>query len=272
MPRAKSPEVGSHRIDSDGASLHYTRTGHGPALLLIPGGGGDGARYGGVADALADRFTVLSMDRRCCGQSGGDRAQAFDIARQVRDAAAVIRAEATSAHVFGNSGGGVIALKLAEDMPDLVDKAVVHEPPVLAVLEDGAHWMAQTDRIEATYRSAGAMAAMMAFIGHIDGLNGPPPGPPPDPRPDPADIDYFLDKELRHICRVVPDLELLRAAGTPVALAGGAASGDMYYVRAARIIAAALHAPYVEFDGHHFAHAADPARYAQDIAMAFAAL
>ena len=258
--------MSDHTVETEGAAIHYARAGHGPALLLIPGGGGDGARYAGVAAALSNRFTVLSMDRRCCGQSTGDRRQPFDAAQQARDAAAVIAAEGGAAHVFGNSGGGVVALQLAADFPGHVTALVVHEPPVLSVLDDAAHWLAETDRIEATYRTEGAMPAMMRFIGQIAGLGGPLPGP----RPDPKDIDFFLDKELHHICRAVPDLGALKAV--PVALAGGKASGDAYYVRSARAIAGRLGAPYVEFEGHHFAHAADPGRYAEDIVAAFARL
>ena len=47
-----------------GANLYYEIRGSGPVLLLICGGVYDAAGYAGLAQQLADRYTVVSYDRR----------------------------------------------------------------------------------------------------------------------------------------------------------------------------------------------------------------
>ena len=47
-----------------GAQLHYEVRGSGPVLLLICGGVYDADGYAGLAHQLADRYTVVTYDRR----------------------------------------------------------------------------------------------------------------------------------------------------------------------------------------------------------------
>ena len=51
----------SGRVTTEGDTLYYEVRGHGPALLMIPGGGGDGGSYSAVADILSDEFTVITI-------------------------------------------------------------------------------------------------------------------------------------------------------------------------------------------------------------------
>ena len=56
-------------VKADGADLYYERRGTGPAILMISGGGGDASYYTGVAERLADDYTVLTYDRRANSRS-----------------------------------------------------------------------------------------------------------------------------------------------------------------------------------------------------------
>jgi hypothetical protein len=47
-----------------GTHLYHEVRGSGPVLLLICGGVYDAAGYAGLAEQLADRYTVLTYDRR----------------------------------------------------------------------------------------------------------------------------------------------------------------------------------------------------------------
>ena len=47
-----------------GANLYHEVRGSGPVLLLICGGVYDAAGYAGLAQRLADRYTVVTYDRR----------------------------------------------------------------------------------------------------------------------------------------------------------------------------------------------------------------
>ncbi|CCH33356.1 alpha/beta hydrolase [Actinosynnema sp. NPDC047251] len=103
----------SAATSSDGTAIGCTRTGSGPALVLV-----DAAtchRAAGpmpaLADALASRFTVYTYDRRGRGESGDT--PPYAITREVEDLAAVIALAGGSAFVHGFSSGAVLALHAA---------------------------------------------------------------------------------------------------------------------------------------------------------------
>ncbi|MCB1341211.1 MAG: alpha/beta hydrolase [Pseudooceanicola sp.] len=242
-------------VENEGAALACEVTGEGPVLLTIAGGGGTGARYQALARALPD-FTVVTWDRRCCGASTGDRDLPLDMDQQARDALALIDAlGAERAHVFGNSGGANIALRLAEIAPERVGAVIAHEPPVLPLLPDAAKWVAFSDRLAAICREDGPFAAMGLFISEVPGVDGPPP----PPRPGPADLRRFLLSELTVLCRYAPGpLE-----GVRLTLAVGADSGDAYYVRAAHTLAERTGAPLEMIAGHHFSYIDQPEVFAR---------
>lgn len=99
---------------SDGTTIAYSKTGSGPALILV-----DGAlchrEFGpakSFADALSDTFTVYTYDRRGRGQSADS--QPYDVQREVEDLAALVKEAGGSAYVFGQSSGGALALEAAK--------------------------------------------------------------------------------------------------------------------------------------------------------------
>src|SRR5262245_16707103 len=129
------------RVESEGDEIFYEVRGRGEPLLMISGGGGDAGFFSFVAEILADEYKVITYDRRGNSRSTRRDPQDSEISQQSRDAVAVLRAVSeTSAFVFGNSGGAVIALDLAKTQPQAIKAAVVHEPPVLRVLPDGEQW------------------------------------------------------------------------------------------------------------------------------------
>lgn len=106
-------------------------------MLMIPGATGDAGHFTGVAERLANEFTVITYDRRGNSRSPAttDRQAAAAIDRQADDAASLIKAcGLEQAVVFGTSGGGVIALDLLVHHPEVVQGAIVHEPALLALL------------------------------------------------------------------------------------------------------------------------------------------
>src|SRR4029453_8645875 len=85
--------VDIQQVQANGTVLHAETRGHGPAVLLVAGAGGDGARLAGLAAALADEFTVTTYDRR--GNSRCPRPADWtqtSLAEQADDAAALLAA------------------------------------------------------------------------------------------------------------------------------------------------------------------------------------
>ena len=115
---AKQVPVQSGRVTTEGDDLYYEVRGQEnrlPLLMIAPGGG-DGWQYSWVADILADEYKVITYDRRANARSTMNVPQNFEISQQSRDAVAVLHAAGeTSAFVFGNSSGAVIALDHGQD-------------------------------------------------------------------------------------------------------------------------------------------------------------
>ncbi len=61
------------KISNEGAEIYCERRGDGRLVLMIHGAMEDAGYYSSAADILADKFTVVSYDRRCNSRSSGDR-------------------------------------------------------------------------------------------------------------------------------------------------------------------------------------------------------
>ena len=102
----------------DGTAIAYTRTGAGPALIIVTGATAFRAfdpNLQRLADLLAAQFTVINYDRRGRGESGD--ARPYDPpnapAREIEDIAALIAMAGGRASLLGFSSGSVLALEAA---------------------------------------------------------------------------------------------------------------------------------------------------------------
>ncbi|TDD65275.1 alpha/beta hydrolase [Jiangella aurantiaca] len=98
---------------ADGTPIAVSRSGKGPALVMIdPAGAFDGLRpMAGAIPALSERFAVHTYDRRGRGDSGDTAPYAPE--REVDDLAAVIELAGGEADVYGFSSGAAVALRAA---------------------------------------------------------------------------------------------------------------------------------------------------------------
>jgi pimeloyl-ACP methyl ester carboxylesterase len=249
-----------------GTDLYYERRGDGQPLLLVVGGGGDHGYYDGLAGNLADEFTVLTYDRRGNSRSGlHGSPRPLVMREQSADALAVLDAnDVEAALVFGNSGGASVALDLAARHPGRVNAAVVHEPPVPAVLPDPAPYLAVCDEMDRLLATSGWTAAFTYFqvkLGRV-----PPevsavmldPGPhlPPGPVRDlllrvSRNWEYMTRYEIRSFIDYQPDLAAIAANGTPVALAYGADTDDPEAIQMTQVTAARLASECAVLPGGH---------------------
>ena len=152
--------------------LYYELRGSGPPLLLIMGATGDAGHFATVADQLADELTVLTYDRR--GNSRSSRPPAWattTVEEQADDAAGLMCAlELAPAAVFGTSSGAICALSLLIRYPELVRAAILHEPPMLSVLERGDDVLAGIAQlVEAGMVTGGPPAGLERFWRFVAG-------------------------------------------------------------------------------------------------------
>ena len=133
-------EARTGTAEVNGTRLYYEIRGSGPTLFFIPGAEGDAEEYLRVADLLKGEFTILSYDRRAFSRS--PRPTGFagtTVDEQADDAAALLQAVGLApATLWGNSSGAIIGLALVLRYPELVTRAMLHEPPLAAGMSDPA--------------------------------------------------------------------------------------------------------------------------------------
>ena len=106
-------------IQANDTNLFYTKSGSGPALLLLHGNGEDHTIFDTLTAQLQNHFTVYALDTRGHGQS--QPVPEYHYADMTEDAAAFInQLQLAPLTVIGFSDGGIIALLLAMQHPGLV--------------------------------------------------------------------------------------------------------------------------------------------------------
>ena len=124
------------RARVDGAELEFevTGAGAGEPVLLIHGAFIAEAYAPLCAEpAMHSRYRLLRYHRR--GYAGSSPVRApFSLGQQAADGRALLRHLGIErAHVAGHSSGGIIALRLALDAPELVHSLILLEPALLDV-------------------------------------------------------------------------------------------------------------------------------------------
>ena len=241
------------KVITEGAEIYCERRGNGPLMLLIHGGMEDAGFYSSAADILAEKFTVVSYDRRCNSRSSGDRSADMTVAQQARDTASIIKAMGVDkAIVVGRSGGAVIGLELAAARPEIIDFLIVHEAPVIELLPEpkAQRWRTFVDEIYVKNQREGSQAAQIEFMASL--INVPDTPYPPDLNERISDnVDFLFRHEFKAFFKYLPNIESIRNHNVKMVTATGRDSDDAYYVQAARALGAKLGCENVEFPGHH---------------------
>ena len=249
--------------------LYHEVKGNGPVLLLIPGGNGDAGFYAPLVKALADRFTVISYDRRGFSRSAADGAVTADrLNSDCDDARGLIElVTAAPAYVFGSSSGAIVAMQLLGRHSECVRAVVAHEPPVVRLLPDSAHWLELFDDIYDIYRNKGARPAMRRFVAAA-GVGPPRLGSRefwqmlrlmPRLR---RNMPFWLEHELRKYTGYQPDIPALRTLSSQLRLAGGRDSQASFPHRATMELAKTLETTVVDFPGGHVGYRSHAVEFA----------
>ena len=114
-------------LSKDGTRIGYLSIGGGPAVLVLPGTLSMAADYVAFARALAEHFTVHTIQRRGRGESG-PQGDDYSIVKECEDVLA-LRAETGASLLVGHSYGGLVALEVARKNTAFT-KIAVYEPGV----------------------------------------------------------------------------------------------------------------------------------------------
>ena len=127
---------------NDGTMIAYDRSGTGPAVVLVGGGLDDGSENAAIAAELKRHFTVYNYARR--GRGGSGDTAPYAVAREVEDIQALIGVAGGSAHVFGASSGGALALEAAA-AGSAIGRIAVYEVPYMTDASMAKHWSTYVD-------------------------------------------------------------------------------------------------------------------------------
>jgi pimeloyl-ACP methyl ester carboxylesterase len=141
----------------DGTKIAFEQHGSGEPVLLVHGTPGSTQSWALVAPILAERFTVVAMDRRGHGES--DPGPSHSIELEARDIISVIDTVGEPVHLVGHSSGARAALAAALHAGGL-RSLILYEPPIAL-----HHCAADlTDRADVLIREGNRDAAAEAFL------------------------------------------------------------------------------------------------------------
>lgn len=121
--------------------LHYKKySDDGPALLILHGLFGSLSNWGWHSKQLAENYSVYGVDLRNHGDS--PHSEQHDYPSMAEDVRGLInQLGLSSCSIIGHSMGGKVAMQLALDNPELVDKLVIVDISPVGYPEDADNHM-----------------------------------------------------------------------------------------------------------------------------------
>ncbi len=276
------------KIATEGDELFYKITGNGVPLILIPGGGGDGDSFLPLADALCDKFKVITYDRRANARSTANNPHNFSIAQQSRDVLAILKAAGEeSAFVVGNSSGGVIVLELVKNFPEVVRKAIIHEPPLANFANNPTKWLYFFDDCYRMALDKGSSKAATKFAMGVMGrktiapllsdiilklyLMKEPKQSEEVRLPEKLTDDIFIQQELIKITNYMPDMDLLRKHKEKLIFAAGdwTVRKNVWLAEVARYLSDKTGSAFITLPGSHISFMNRPREWATILNQSF---
>lgn len=257
----------SGRVAVDGAELHYEIHGAGPDLLLIAGAGGSAASFAGVVPFLAERFRVVTYDRRGLNRSTGRDAHAGTMRQQATDLLAVVDAAgAARPIVFGTCGGASIGFEFCARHPERVRAFIGHEPMTVRVLDDAAEQLAYFRRMCELNLRDGPVPAMVEWMTYM-GRDFDLKIRPTFLERTLADGDFVFRHDLMAMVSYLPDVAAL-ADRVPIRLlvGDGSRAGGYSYARTVPPLARLLACEVGTIPGHHTSYIYRPEVFAEALA------
>jgi len=105
-------------------NLFYRRSGSGKPLLILHGLFGLSDNWAGLSKFFAEKYDTILVDLRNHGQSPHDAV--FNYQSMAADVAALIhKLELNDVYLIGHSMGGKVAMELARQSPELIQKMII---------------------------------------------------------------------------------------------------------------------------------------------------
>jgi pimeloyl-ACP methyl ester carboxylesterase len=147
---------------------YFNHGGSGPILLLLHGVTRCAGDWESVLPTLMATWQVFSLDQRGHGRS--EWADSYLVVDYVADVVNLIRHELNSPlTVFGHSLGAMVAAGVASQLPQLVQSAVLEDPPFHTMGDriSGSSWQQQFLGMRAAARQGGSIDEITNALAEI---------------------------------------------------------------------------------------------------------
>ncbi len=155
----------------NGINLEISDRGSGDPVVFIHGASGDECFAVLEEPALADSYRLIHYHRRGWGQS---ECLEMPVSNELQsaDCQALLRHLGIGrAHFVGQSGGGIVALQVALDAPEMVHSIALLEPALPSVLFNAAEFGAVAEKAVAAYESGNKADAIDTFGQEVAGVD-----------------------------------------------------------------------------------------------------
>ena len=170
----RPPDVTMKRAPVEGGQLEYEVRGEGEPVLLIHGGVIAASYVPLMREPALARYRLIRYHRRgYAGSTKPEPGASVSIGQQAADAVALLRhLRIERAHIVGHSYGGVIALQLALDAPQVVHSLTLLEPARVGFVPSGQEFGKQTmEPALARYRAGDRTGALDIFMRNVVAAN-----------------------------------------------------------------------------------------------------
>ncbi|EFH80723.1 alpha/beta hydrolase [Ktedonobacter racemifer] len=158
-------------LSQDGTTISYLSVGSGPAVIVVPGALSLARDYTAFARALAEHFTVHTMERRGRGQSGPQGSD-YSIKKECEDVLALQR-QTNASLLVGHSFGGLVALESARNNQAFT-RVAVYEPGVSIDGSIPAGWIPGYEKKLAENKKLDAFVEFTLAMGPESARKTPP--------------------------------------------------------------------------------------------------
>ena len=282
-----------YEIETAHGRLFCRREGSGPILLLIHGVACDSEFFRETSAILAEKFTVISYDRRGYSRSiAAEGENDFSVWAHAEDAAEIIRLEqkrnaedgqcpveagwqsdgcsadlSTGVFVAGCSAGGAVAAALATKYPELVRQVFLHEPLMRGSGELAAEQDAFWEKLRKSTEKHRIITCMMHFVNAMGGMNREKEGQSLEQQSrNLKNLELFLEKEMDSFSGLkLDDFDI----SVPVTVACGSDDREGMFHRSAHQAAEAKGWKYVTVPGYHNFASDEPEAFAKCLTEVF---
>jgi len=199
--------------------LSFSVAGQGEPLLMIHGIISDGSFFAKAVDILKDNYKVITYDRRGYGASKTSEMTDYSVMGQARDAIELLVDNVSEpAWIVGNSAGGLIAIEMYLQHPELVKGLILLEPSLVYDEESVsliAEWNKELNGYVNENKIKKALAAFSRVTGQPSGTAGGS-NSLMELKQTYANLANFMHGELNDIQSYRPEIEKVKAIKVPV--------------------------------------------------------